>query len=68
MRHAQVELDGISPGLRPGAIGSGIAHVAARTGHAVYLYDMNADALDAFGERPAFKYCAPWVYPDAVAA
>lgn len=28
-----------------GAMGSGIAHVAARAGHTVYLYDMNADAL-----------------------
>lgn len=28
-----------------GAMGSGIAHVAARAGHTVYLYDMNADAV-----------------------
>ncbi|MFN4065275.1 MAG: 3-hydroxyacyl-CoA dehydrogenase NAD-binding domain-containing protein, partial [Parazoarcus communis] len=28
-----------------GAMGSGIAHVAARAGHVVYLYDMNADAV-----------------------
>jgi 3-hydroxybutyryl-CoA dehydrogenase len=28
-----------------GAMGSGIAHVAARAGHTVHLYDMNADAL-----------------------
>ncbi|HRP95549.1 MAG TPA: 3-hydroxyacyl-CoA dehydrogenase PaaC [Rhodocyclaceae bacterium] len=28
-----------------GAMGAGIAHVAARAGHTVRLYDMNADAL-----------------------
>ena len=28
-----------------GAMGSGIAHVAALAGHAVYLYDMNAEAV-----------------------
>ncbi|QDF98444.1 3-hydroxyacyl-CoA dehydrogenase PaaC [Azoarcus sp. DD4] len=28
-----------------GAMGSGIAHVAARAGHTVYLYDMNAEAV-----------------------
>jgi len=28
-----------------GAMGSGIAHVAARAGHTVHLYDMNAEAL-----------------------
>ena len=28
-----------------GAMGSGIAHVAARAGHTVYLYDMSADAV-----------------------
>lgn len=28
-----------------GAMGSGIAHVAARAGHTVYLYDMNPDAV-----------------------
>lgn len=29
-----------------GAMGSGIAHVAARAGHSVYLFDQNADAVD----------------------
>ena len=28
-----------------GAMGSGIAHVAARAGHTVYLYDMSAEAV-----------------------
>ncbi|CAG4883915.1 3-hydroxyadipyl-CoA dehydrogenase [Georgfuchsia toluolica] len=29
-----------------GAMGSGIAHVAARAGHSVYLFDQNAEAVD----------------------
>ncbi|WP_408646115.1 3-hydroxyacyl-CoA dehydrogenase PaaH [Thauera chlorobenzoica] len=41
-----------------GAMGSGIAHVAARAGHTVYLYDMNAEAVargrDAIGKDLRF--------------